>query len=91
MKRQKKYKIRFRKKYNYVTWGYWREVSDSYLLDILFKLQEKYNFEIISIRLKKHTDGFSCIKIKCNKKDKQKIFTEYCIYLGNNIIELVSF
>lgn len=86
---RKKYKLKFRKSYQYVSWGTLKEVTDSALLNVLAKLQEKYNFEIISTKFKDCFDD-SFVKIKCDKKDKNKIFGEFCNEL-NRKIERVSF
>ena len=55
----------------------------------LLQLQRKYNFEIISTSFKDFCDT-SYIVIKCNKEDKNKIFTDYCLSL-NGYIEEISF
>lgn len=89
MFKRRKYKLKFKKEYQYVKWGTWKQVTDAYLMYILLELQKKYNFEIVYIKFK---DCFynSCIKIRCNKGDKYKIFNEYCAILNKQITE-VSF
>ena len=89
MFKNKRCKLKFRKTYQYVDWGSWKEVKDAYLISVLLELQSKYGFEIISTKFQ---DCFndSYIKIKCNKEDKNKIFGEYCLRL-NGQIEDISF
>lgn len=66
-----------------------REVTDSCLLSALLELQHKYSFNIISTKFNR-SDSTSYIKIECDKSDKGKIFTEYCLKLDDSI-ECVSF
>ena len=47
-----KYKLNFKKQYQTLGIGVWEEVTDSSLMAVLLRLQEKYNFEILSINLK---------------------------------------
>ena len=82
--KRKKYIIRFEKSYQWVDFGSWKEVTDFHILYILSELQEKYNFEIISAKLKNTFDE-SEIVIKCNKEDKNKIFMDFCIKLSGQI------
>ena len=82
--KRRKYTMKFKKKYHYVDWGAWSEVTDYYLLSVLLELQEEYDFEIVSTKFK-NCFNFSRIKIKCNKEDKLKIFMTYYLRLGNDI------
>ena len=84
MFKRRKFTLKFRKKYQFVDIGIWNEISDSSLLVLLFKLKEKYDFDIVSTNFK---DSFniSSIVIKCNKEYKNKIFSEYCLALGGEI------
>ena len=82
--KKKKYTIRFKKSYQYVNFGSWKEVTDSHILYILSELQKKYNFEIITAKFKKSFDE-SEIVIKCNKEDKNKIFMDFCMKLSGQI------
>lgn len=66
-----------------------REISDAYLLSILLELQHKYYFDIISTRFNRSAST-SYIKIKCDKSDKGKIFSDYCARL-DGYIDSVSF
>ena len=82
-----KYKLKFRKQYLPLGIGVWEEITDSSLMTVLLHLQEKYNFEIVSFKFK---DCFhrSHIKIKCNKDDRCKIFSEFCLILNRQITEI---
>ena len=82
-----KYKLKFRKHYKTLGIGVWEEVTDSSLMAVLLRLQEKYNFEILSVKFKDcfHT---SHIKIKCDKDDRCKIFSEFCLILNKQITEI---
>ena len=62
----------------------WKEVTDAHILYILSELQDKYNFEIITTKLKDTFDE-SQIVIKCNKEDKNKIFIDFCMKLSGQI------
>lgn len=91
MFRRKKYKMKFRKSYQFVNWGVWKEITDASLMSRLLQLQRKYNFEIVATKFKDSlSNSYSYIKIKCNKEDKNKIFTDYCLSL-NGCIEDISF
>ena len=89
MFKKRKFTITFKKSYHSLDFGRWEEVTDGYLMSVLLKLQEKYDFEVVSTSFK---DCFSNsrITIKCDKRDKQKIFMEYTTILGDNITK-VSF
>ena len=89
MFKRRKFKMTFMKTYQALGFGSWKEVTDGYLMFVLLKLQEKYDFEIISTSF---MDCFrnSNIVIRCNKCDKQKIFMEYAMKLSGEIRE-VSF
>ena len=82
--KRKKYTIRFKKSYQWVDFGNWKEVTDTHILYILSELQEKYNFEIVTAKLKDTVDE-SEIVIKCNKEDKNKIFMDFCMKLSRHI------
>ena len=82
--KRKKYTIRFKKSYHWVDSESWEEVTDSHILYILSELQKKYNFEIITVKLK-NTSYESEIVIKCNKEDKNKIFMDFCMKLSGQI------
>ena len=85
--KRKRYTIRFKKSYQWADSESWEEVTDSHILYILSELQEKYNFEIITTKLK-DTFGESQIVIKCNKEDKYKIFMNFCMKLSGQIEEI---
>lgn len=85
----RKYTMKFKKTYQYVGHGNWKEITDGSLMSELFDLQEEYGFEIVSTSFK-DCFYYSYIKIKCNKDDKSKIFGEYCSRLSG-YIEDVSF
>lgn len=80
----KKYKIKFNKKYQSVSWGAWKEVTDSYILYILRQLQDKYKFTVIKTKLKGCFDK-SYIIIRCVKNEKYNIFNEFCFRLNGKI------
>lgn len=82
-----KYKLKFSKQYQPLGIGIWEEVTDSSLMTVLLYLQKKYNFEIVSFKFK---DCFktSHIKIKCDKDDRCKIFSEFCLILNKQITEI---
>ena len=82
--KRKRYTIRFKKSYQWVDSESWEEVTDSHILYILSELQERYNFEIITAKLKNTSDE-SEIVIKCNKEDKNKIFMDFCMKLSGQI------
>jgi hypothetical protein len=79
--------LKFKKSYQYVDWGVWNEVKDSYLLQVLLEMQSKYDFEIVSTNFH---DCFqnSYIVIKCKKEDKYNIFSGYCLRLEGKITEI---
>lgn len=85
---KRKFKLRFRKTSHWVDWGTISEVTDSYLTHVLLELQKKYDFEVLFTDFKGY--GYNHITIKCDKEDKYKIFSEYCLKLSNHI-ENVSF
>ena len=87
MFQRKKYVMKFKKTYQCIQWGMWYEVTDAYLLYVLLELMKKYDFDIISVKFKNSFD-VSRIKIKCNKKDKAAIFTEYYALLCTQIEEV---
>lgn len=77
----------FKKSYQSLGFGRWKEVTDGYLMSVLLKLQEKYDFEIISTSFKDCFNN-SRITIKCDKNDKQKIFMEYAMKLSGEITKV---
>ena len=89
MFKRKKFTMTFKKSYQSLGYGRWKEVTDGCLMSLLLNLQDKYDFEIISTNFK---DCFSNsrITIKCDKSDKQKIFMEYTAKLNGEITK-VSF
>ena len=89
MFKRRKYKLKFRKAYQFVDFGVWKEVTDASLMNVLLALQQKYDFDIVSTKFK-DCFGNSYITIKCNKEDKRKIFSEYCLKL-NGQIDHISF
>lgn len=82
---KRKYEISFKKsRYNWNGEFSWTETTDSNILCVLSDLQKKYNFTIISVKLKDSLHE-SKIKIKCDKEDKNKIFTDFCTNLSGKI------
>ena len=79
--------MKFQKTYQYVNAYEYKEVTDACLLKTLIKLQEKYDFEIISYNFQDCFDD-SYIIIKCDKKDKQNIFMSYYIMLHGKIEQI---
>lgn len=82
--KKKKFKITFSKTYQSVSWGTWKEVTDSYILYSLNKLKDSHDFEIVSFNIK---DCFrkSEVVIKCKKNCKSAIFIEFCNALSGKI------
>lgn len=82
--KRRKYKITFSKTYQAVSWGVWKEVTDSYILYILNEVKEKHDFEIVSFDIK---DCFrkSEVVIKCEKNCKSAIFIKFCNALSGQI------
>ena len=82
-----KYKLKFKKQYQPLGIGIWEEITDASLMNVLLKLQEKYNFKIVSVKFK---DCFSrsYIKIKCDKYDKNTIFFDFCLRLDGQITDI---
>lgn len=89
MFKRRKFKLKFKKTCQFVGWGAWKEVADASLMRALLKLQEKYDFDIVSTKFKNCFND-SYITVKCNKEDKHKIFLAYCLMLDGQIEE-VSF
>lgn len=84
---RRKYEISFKKSRQDYHWDgefSWTEITDSNILCVLSDLQEKYNFTIISLKLKDSLHE-SKIKIRCNKEDKNKIFINFCTKLSGEI------
>lgn len=84
----KKYKIKFNKKYQSVSWGVCKEVTDSYILYILRQLQGKYKFTVIKTKLKRCFYE-SYIIIRCTKDEKFDIFNEFCFRLNGKIENVI--
>lgn len=82
--KRRRYTLRFMKSYQWVDWGSWKEVSDTFVLYVLSELQDKYDFEIVSVKLK---DCFSWSKIviRCAREDKSKIFFDFSTRLSGHI------
>lgn len=85
-----RYKLSFKKSYQAVGIGIWEEVTDSALMEVLLRLQEKYDFKILSVKFR-NCFATSYIKIKCSKEDRVKIFGYFCTILGKNITEVTYF
>ena len=86
MFKTKKYTLKFEKRCRYTNGDEYYCVKDSHLISVLSSLQSEYDFKIISIDFGR---GFGYnITIKCNKKDYQKIFREYCLKLGEYITDI---
>lgn len=78
-----KYTIQFRKTMNFIGINHWQEVTDTCLVGTLQKLQEKHQFDVISINF---STAVSCeIVIKCKKASIQHIVMDYCTMLDNKI------
>lgn len=86
---RRRYTLRFKKTRQNLRFDTWHEVSDAFLISSLQKLQLKYDFDVKSTKIK-NSFADSYITIKCKKEDKNKIFTDYCLLLRNNITQ-VSF
>lgn len=84
MFKRRKYSISFFKAAQNMDWGGYEEVTDGFILRVLSDMQENYEFEIVSIKIR---DIFSESKIiiRCNKDDKTKIFMDFCIKLSRDI------
>ena len=84
MFKRKKYTISFEKSYQLMKYSNLTKVTDAHILHTLLNIQDKYDFEIISIKLK---DALyrSKIVIKCDKEYKNKIFIDFCIKLSGQI------
>lgn len=93
-KNKKKYKITFQKTMrNFKSNGSvfdseWTEITDFSILKNLCKIQEYYDFEIISTKIQ-DSNHTSQIIIKCRKEDKNFIFFGFCSRL-EHYIENVS-
>lgn len=86
MFKTKRYTLKFDKTHHYINGEDYKCVKDSHLISVLSSLQSKYDFKIISIDFGR---GFGYnITIKCNKKDYQKIFGDYCLELGEHITDI---
>lgn len=82
---KKRYTLRFEKSYiPSDIQGHYREIGDGAILEALRKIREKYEFDIVSFKIK----GFgytSRIVIKCNKFDRINIFDTFIRMLGRYI------
>lgn len=79
------YTLKFRKIYKSVYGNKAAaQISDSEICDILKKMIEKCDCEIVSICLKEEYD-ISEIKIICNTKDKYNILFDFSSATGNKI------
>lgn len=76
--------IKFKKKYQSVDWGSWKEVTDSYIISVLFALQKKYNFKILSCKLNGCFD-WSKIVLWVKSKDYQNIMDDFNMCLSSQI------
>lgn len=86
--KRKKYSFKFQKAQVYSGSSLrYETISDSYLLEKLQQLQNKYDFEIISVCIKDES-YISTIVIKCAINDKSKIFSDYCIEVGKYICKV---
>lgn len=76
--------IKFEKQANFLDGFNYTEIKDSYILNTLSDMQDKYGFKILKTNLK---DCFynSFIKLKCDKNDKFKIYSEFCNLLDGYI------
>lgn len=89
MCKTKRYTLKFKKKYNFVDYGVWDEVTDACLMLQLRIVQRLYGFEIISTKFHDSDDDeFSYIKIKCNKKDYPYIWQCYCERVDEHITDI---
>lgn len=84
MFKRRKFKLKFRKSYQFINFGVGQEVTDAWLMNTLLVLQQKYDFDIVSTKFE-DSFGNSYITIKCDKEDKRKIFSEYCFKLSGQI------
>lgn len=85
MFKTKRYTLKFDKTHHDINGEDYKCVKDSHLISVLLSLQSKYDFKIISIDF---GGVWYSITIKCNKKDYQKIFGEYCLKLGEHITDI---
>ena len=46
-----RYKLSFKKSYQAIDIGIWQEITDSTLMAVLLRLQEKHDFKILSVKL----------------------------------------
>ena len=74
-------KIRFRKTPRNIHGLSYTIVTDGFIMIQLHKLQDTYNFEIMSVDLSGHCE----IEIECYKKDTSNIFVNFCRLLEHDI------
>lgn len=86
---REEYAIHFQKSMNYIGNRRYQETNDAYILYILLELQKEYDFEIISTNLK-GAFATSEIVIRCDKNDKSRIFTKFCMKLSS-LIENIKY
>lgn len=77
----KKYKIEFHKR-SVRKNNQWYTMRDTFAMQTLRDLQEKYRFEILQMDLKSYT---CTVTIRCHKNDRLKIFTDFCSEIGEYI------
>lgn len=86
----RKYTLKFKKRKfdDYHRYYDYKVITDHSLLMPIIRLQQDYDFEIVSTKF--NVIGHNYIKIKCKKEDKRKIFTAYCLELAD-YIENISY
>ena len=82
-----RYKICFKKTYNFIDFGIGSEITDASIFQVLNSLQSKFGFKIVSVGLKSHS-GKSKVVIRCDKSDKYKIFAEFVQKLSGYIEQI---
>lgn len=78
--------IKFKKQYKIINWDTWKEVTDSHIISILFSLQKKYGFKILSCKLGDSFD-YSKIMLWCNRKDYFNICADFSSALDGEITD----
>lgn len=81
---KRKFKIKFKKQSLEQKEDSWNEVTDSYLLSVLYSLQLDYDFKIMSVNFNNCRE-YSSVVIKCEKKYKELIFLAFIAKLGKYI------
>ena len=79
--------LKFKKSYQFIDFGVYSEVRDQVILKVLMSLQQKYQFKIISCKIK-NCFSDSRIVIWCNKKDWQNICFDFCQKLDRDISDI---